>query len=58
MLDVRNLGLVPYEEAQALMRELQQQRIDDTIPDTLLILSSRSCNGRTSRPQRRYRSTP
>ena len=39
MLDVRNLGLVPYEEAQALMRELQQQRIDDTIPDTLLILS-------------------
>lgn len=39
MLDVRNLGLVPYEEAQALMRELQQQRIDDAIPDTLLILS-------------------
>jgi len=39
MLDVRNLGIVPYEEAQALMKDLQQQRINDAIPDTLLILS-------------------
>ena len=39
MLDVRILGEVPYEEAQALMRELQQQRIEGTVPDTLLILS-------------------
>ncbi|RJU98113.1 MAG: lipoyl(octanoyl) transferase [Candidatus Poseidoniales archaeon] len=39
MLDVRELGVVPYEEAQALMKELQQQRIEDAIPDTLLILS-------------------
>ena len=39
MLDVRELGSVPYEEAQALMKDLQQQRIEGTIPDTLLILS-------------------
>ena len=39
MLDVRILGEVPYEEAQALMKELQHQRIEGTIPDTLLILS-------------------
>ena len=39
MLDVRELGVVPYEDAQALMKELQQQRIAGAIPDTLLILS-------------------
>lgn len=39
MLDVRILGEVPYEEAQTLMKELQHQRIEGTIPDTLLILS-------------------
>ena len=39
MLDVRILGTVPYGEAEALMKELQQQRIEDEIPDTLLILS-------------------
>lgn len=39
MLDVRDLGVVSYPEAQVLMRELQQQRIEDAIPDTLLILS-------------------
>ncbi len=39
MLDVRELGSVPYEEAQALMKDLQQQRIEGTIPDTLLLLS-------------------
>jgi len=33
------LGVVSYPEAQVLMRELQQQRIEGAIPDTLLILS-------------------
>ena len=39
MMEVRELGVVPYEDVQALMKELQQQRIDGQIPDTLLILS-------------------
>lgn len=39
MVDVRILGEVSYEEAQTLMKELQQQRIEGIIPDTLLILS-------------------
>ena len=39
MLDVRELGVVAYDDAQALMKDLQQQRIAGTIPDTLLILS-------------------
>jgi len=39
VLDVRDLGVVSYSEAQVLMRELQQQRIEGAIPDTLLILS-------------------
>ena len=39
MLDVRELGSIPYEGAQALMKDLQQQRIKGVIPDTLLILS-------------------
>ena len=39
MMKVRELGGVPYEDAQALMKELQQQRINGQIPDTLLILS-------------------
>jgi lipoate-protein ligase B len=39
MLDVRELGVVAYEDAQALMKDLQQQRIAGTIPDTLLVLS-------------------
>lgn len=39
MLDVRELGVVPYADAQALMKELQQQRIEGAIPDTLLLLS-------------------
>ena len=38
-MEVRNLGVVPYEEAQQLMRDLQQQRIQNQIPDTLLLLS-------------------
>ena len=39
MLDVRELGVVSYEKAQTLMKELQHERIEGTIPDTLLILS-------------------
>lgn len=39
MVDVRELGVVPYEEAQRLMKDLQQQRIEGTISDTLLVLS-------------------
>ena len=39
MLDVRELGVVAYEDAQRLMSDLQQQRIEGIIPDTLLILS-------------------
>jgi len=39
VLDVQELGVVPYEKAQALMKELQQQRIEGAIPDTLLLLS-------------------
>lgn len=39
MMEVRHLGIVPYEEAQTLMKELQHQRIEGIIPDTLLILS-------------------
>ena len=39
MVEVRELGVVPYEEAQQLMKDLQQQRLNGEIPDTLLILS-------------------
>ena len=39
MLDVKELGVVPYEEAQTLMKDLQQQRIEGVIPNTLLLLS-------------------
>lgn len=39
MVDIRELGVVPYEEAQQLMKDLQQQRIENTIQDTLLVLS-------------------
>lgn len=39
MIDVRELGIVPYQGAMDLMKELQQQRIDGQIPDTLLLLS-------------------
>ena len=36
MLDVRELGVVPYEEAQALMKDLQQQRIKGPSPTPCL----------------------
>ncbi len=39
MMDVRELGVVSYEDAQVLMKELQRQRIEGEIPDTLLLLS-------------------
>ncbi len=34
-----HLGEIPYQEALDLMKELQLQRIDDLIPDTLLLLN-------------------
>ena len=37
-VDVRLLGSVPYADALELMKELQKQRINDEINDTLLIL--------------------
>ena len=37
-VDVRLMGLVDYTKALDLMRELQKQRIDDKIPDTMLIM--------------------
>lgn len=37
-VDVRLLGNVPYAEALEMMKELQKQRINDQIIDTLLIL--------------------
>jgi lipoate-protein ligase B len=37
-VEVQHLGVVPYQTAMKQMRELQAKRIDDEIPDTLLIL--------------------
>ena len=37
-VDVRILGIVEYTDALEIMSTLQQQRIDDKIPDTLLFL--------------------
>lgn len=37
-MDVQRLGVVPYEQARTMMRQLQQERIHDRIPDTLLLL--------------------
>jgi len=37
-LEVRRLGVVPYEEGLALQRELVEARKADRIPDTLLLL--------------------
>ena len=39
VVDVRRLGHTQYPEADMLMRDLQQQRLDDEIPDTLLFCS-------------------
>ena len=37
-LEVRRLGLIGYDEALALQRELVEQRRADTVPDLLLLL--------------------
>ena len=37
-VEIIHLGEIPYQEALDLMKELQLQRIDDQIPDTLLLL--------------------
>jgi lipoyl(octanoyl) transferase len=37
-IDVRRLGLVPYQDALALQRSLVEERRADRIPDTLLLL--------------------
>ena len=39
VVDVRRLGHRRYPEVEALMRDLQQQRLQDEIPDTLLLCS-------------------
>ena len=39
VVDVRRLGHRQYPEVEALMRDLQQQRLQDEIPDTLLFCS-------------------
>ena len=38
MTEIREMGIVPYADALLLMKSLQTQRINDEIPDTLLIL--------------------
>src|SRR5215212_11532698 len=37
-LSVRRLGLVPYADGLELQRDLVEERKDDRIPDTLLLL--------------------
>ena len=37
-LDIRILGIVEYTDALEMMSELQRQRIEEEIPDTLLVL--------------------
>ena len=37
-VDIRNMGVVEYTDALELMSTLQQQRINDEIPDTILFL--------------------
>ncbi|MBT7961701.1 MAG: lipoyl(octanoyl) transferase LipB [Euryarchaeota archaeon] len=38
MVDIQELGIVPYGDGLKMMKSLQSQRINDEIPDTLLIL--------------------
>lgn len=38
MVDIQELGIVPYGDSLNMMKSLQSQRINDEIPDTLLIL--------------------
>ena len=37
-VDVQHLGIINYQDASTLMKQLQLQRIDDKILDTILIL--------------------
>ena len=39
VVDVRRLGHTEYPEAERMMRDLQQRRLQDDIPDTLLFCS-------------------
>ena len=39
VVDVRRLGHIQYSDADSMMRELQQNRMSDNIPDTLLFCS-------------------
>ncbi len=38
MIDIRDMGVVPYTDGLQIMKSLQTQRINEEIPDTLLIL--------------------
>jgi len=38
VIDIRDIGILPYLEGLKMMRSLQTQRINDEITDTLLIL--------------------
>ena len=38
MIDIRDMGVVPYTDGLHIMKSLQTQRINEEIPDTLLIL--------------------
>ena len=38
MIDIRDMGIVPYTDGLQIMKSLQTQRINEEIPDTLLIL--------------------
>lgn len=37
-LQILDLGIIPYEEAHRLQHELVRKRLEDAIPDTLLLL--------------------
>ena len=39
VVDVRRLGHIQYSDADSMMRDLQQNRMSDNIPDTLLFCS-------------------
>lgn len=52
---VRKLGLIDYEEAWALQRDLHEQRASNLIPDTMLLLEHPSVYtaGRRTQPEDR-----
>ncbi len=60
-MDVEHLGLLSYEEAWALQRELAARRLAGEIPDTLLLLEHPSvytAGRRTERGERPVDGTP